>query len=66
MYEEKPVRLLIENADIERAEEIASELTEALSEIAEDGEDMANIVLATSMFWQIIFDFASGASESVH
>lgn len=66
MYEEKPVRLLIEGADMERAEDIAAELTEALAEICEDGEDMANIVLATSMFWQIIFDFASGASESVH
>ena len=69
MYEEKPVRLLIEGADMERAEDIASELVEALAEIVDDGEDLANIVLGASMFWQIIFQWAdneiNGGSEEI-
>ena len=70
MYKEKPVKLLIEGADIERAEEIASELTTALGDIAIDGEDMSDVVLGVSMFWQIIYQFAdhelNSGSESIH
>lgn len=64
------MKKMILDANYERAEEIASELTHALGEISLDGEDMADIVLGVSMFWQIIFQFAdyemNGGSESIH
>ena len=64
------MKLVMENADLERAEEIASGLTEALGEIVDDGEELVNIVLGASMFWQIIFQWAdteiNGGSESIH
>lgn len=64
------MKLVMENADLERAEEIAAGLTEALGEIVDDGEELVNIVLGASMFWQIIFQWAdteiNGGSESIH
>lgn len=64
------MKAMVLNADIERAEEIASELTTALGDIAIDGEDMSDVVLGVSMFWQIIYQFAdhelNGGSESIH
>lgn len=64
------MKLMIENADMERSEEIAASLCEALSEITDDGEHLANIVLGASMFWQIIFQWAdneiNGGSEEIH
>lgn len=64
------MKLMIDNADMERSEEIAASLCEALADITEDGEDLANIVLGASMFWQIIFQWAdneiNGGSEEIH
>lgn len=64
------MKLVMTNADMERSEEIAASMCEALSEIVEDGEDLANIVLGASMFWQIIFQWAdneiNGGSEEIH
>lgn len=68
--DDSTMKLVISNADMERAEEIASQLTEALADITNDGEDLADIVLAASMFWQIIYQWAdheiNGGSESIH
>lgn len=68
--EDGPMKQMVLDANYERAEEIASELTHALGEIALNGEDMADVVLGVSMFWQIIFQFAdhemNGGSESIH
>ena len=64
------MKLVIEDADLERSEEIAASLAEALGEITNDGEELVNIVLGASMFWQIIFQWAdneiNGGSESIH
>lgn len=64
------MKLVIEDADLERSEEIAASLAEALGEIVNDGEELVNIVLGASMFWQIIFQWAdneiNGGSESIH
>lgn len=64
------MKLVMEGADLERAEEIAASLAEALGDIVDDGEELVNIVLGASMFWQIIFQWAdneiNGGSESIH
>jgi precorrin-2 methylase len=64
------MKLVMTNADMERSEEIAASMCEALAEIVDDGEDLANIVLGASMFWQIIYQWAdheiNGGSESIH
>lgn len=68
--DDSTMKLVIEDADLERSEEIAASLAEALGDIVDDGEELVNIVLGASMFWQIIFQWAdneiNGGSESIH
>lgn len=58
------------DADMERAEEIASDLTEALGQIARDGEDVSDVMMGVMMFFNIIYSFAEVefglASDRVH
>ena len=61
---------MVLDADMERAECIASELTEALGEIAQQGEDMSDVMMGVLMFFNIVYGFAEEEfgfkPESVH
>lgn len=64
------MKMMVVDADMERAEEIAEQLSEALADITADGEDLSDVVMGVLMFFNIIYSFAEvefGLAEgSIH
>jgi hypothetical protein len=52
------MKKMVLDADMERSEEIAEQLSEALADITADGEDLSDVMMGVLMFFNIIYSFA--------
>lgn len=52
------MKTMVLDADMERSEQIAEQLSEALADITADGEDLSDVMMGVLMFFNIIYSFA--------